>query len=645
MSEPMIESPIHVAAPEVDHIDALVSGTRLGEFEILGLLGVGGFGMVYRAYDHSLHRDVAIKEYLPTSLARRADEVPNISIRTSADHPTFQVGLASFVAEARMLAKFEHPSLVRVFRFWEANGTAYMVMPLYRGMTLKQARTRMQTPPSEAWLRKVLWSVLGALKVLHRGHALHRDVSPDNIFLQDIGPPVLLDLGAARVAINDNSKEHTAILKVNFAPIEQYADVRGMPQGPWTDLYSLAAVVHCMLCNEAPTPATIRAVNDSLLSFESIAKTVETQFGLSYSESFVAAIDAALSIRPEDRPQSVQLFARALGLTTPNGMSSFDWRGELGPACLPTGELLGSSTGHASQGSLPSSSGNDYLPTQLIKPAPENDNDFDERDDPSTVIEPWEPLEPPDLPEPQPVKLSVEQKKMRERAAGVRQAENDRILLSAEAAALAQPLVASAAENRRSNIAWLIVFLVVALGFAVTWSWRSTSGKSVAAVPTVVAPVLNPVLDTPSAASTPVVSGSVTQTAPAPTPIPSPVIKPAKSPPTSALPVPKSATKASTQTGTKRNVAAAPKVKIPEVVQTSVAATPAPAPVAPEPAVAAAPKPVEPLMTAEKLCADKGLWTRPMCIFKACQRPELVNTPTCIENEQRLKRNTQNTPR
>jgi serine/threonine protein kinase len=211
-----------------------------------------------------------------------------------------------------------------------------MVMPLYRGMTLKQARTRMQTPPSEAWLRKVLWSVLGALKVLHRGHALHRDVSPDNIFLQDIGPPVLLDLGAARVAINDNSKEHTAILKVNFAPIEQYADVRGMPQGPWTDLYSLAAVVHCMLCNEAPTPATIRAVNDSLLSFESIAKTVETQFGLSYSESFVAAIDAALSIRPEDRPQSVQLFARALGLTTPNGMSSFDcvvsWAR---PACQP----------------------------------------------------------------------------------------------------------------------------------------------------------------------------------------------------------------------------------------------------------------------------------------------------------------------
>ncbi len=122
----MIELPISVAAPAVSHGDALADGTRLGEFEIRGLIGVGGFGMVYKAYDHSLQRDVAIKEYMPTALAGRADGSLHISVRTSNDHETFQKGLRSFVAEARLLAKFEHPSLVRVFRFWEANDTAYM---------------------------------------------------------------------------------------------------------------------------------------------------------------------------------------------------------------------------------------------------------------------------------------------------------------------------------------------------------------------------------------------------------------------------------------------------------------------------------------------------------------------------------------
>jgi len=238
-----------------------------------------------------------------------------------------------------MLAKFEHPSLVRVFRFWEANETAYMVMPLYRGMTLKQARQCMRLPPTEAWLRKVLWCILGALKVLHRGTALHRDVSPDNIFLQDSGPPVLLDLGAARLAIGDNAKQHTAILKINYAPIEQYADSQGVPQGPWTDLYALAAVVHGLLCNEAPLPAMIRVVNDKMPPFGNVVKTVASEFGQGYSEQFTQGIAWALNIQPQDRPQSVRDFARGLGLVTPHGMSSFDWRAELGPACLPASAI------------------------------------------------------------------------------------------------------------------------------------------------------------------------------------------------------------------------------------------------------------------------------------------------------------------
>ncbi|RMA59040.1 serine/threonine protein kinase [Acidovorax sp. 100] len=318
-------------ASGVSHIDALPPGTRLAEFEILGLLGVGGFGMVYKAFDHSLHRAVAIKEYMPSALAGRS-QGQSLWVRSLSDQQTFQAGLVSFVGEARLLAQFDHPSLVKVFRFWEANNTAYMVMPLYSGMTFKQARAQMRTPPPEAWLRKLLWSVLDALRVLHDGNTLHRDISPDNIFLQDNGPPVLLDLGAARHAINDQDRKHTAVLKVNYAPIEQYSDGdEELRQGPWSDLYSLAAVMHGCLANDTPLPATLRSIRDRMVSFSRIAKTVKRQFGVEYSAPFVAAIAQSLALRPEDRPQSIDAFLQTMEMTSaPDDVQHFDFRAELG---------------------------------------------------------------------------------------------------------------------------------------------------------------------------------------------------------------------------------------------------------------------------------------------------------------------------
>lgn len=342
----MIESSSQAPASGVSHLDALPPGTRLAEFEILALLGVGGFGMVYKAFDHSLHRAVAIKEYMPSALAGRA-QGQSLWVRSSSDQTTFNAGLASFVGEARLLAQFDHPSLVKVFRFWEANNTAYMVMPLYSGMTFKQARAQMRTPPPEIWLRKVLWSVLGALRVLHDGKTLHRDISPDNIFLQDIGPPVLLDLGAARHAINDQDRKHTAVLKVNYAPIEQYADGdQDLRQGPWSDLYSLAAVVHGCLCNDTPLPSTLRSIRDRMVSFSRVARTVKRQFGVEYSEPFVAAIAQSLALKPQDRPQSIDAFLQIMGMTSaPEGIELFDFRAELGdiwvePADQPGPGLL-----------------------------------------------------------------------------------------------------------------------------------------------------------------------------------------------------------------------------------------------------------------------------------------------------------------
>jgi len=334
--------PVPPSAPQpaqpVVHLDALPPGTRLAEFELQDLLGVGGFGLVYRAYDHSLHRTVAIKEYMPSALAARQNGL-QLSIRSSADQATYQHGLQSFVAEARLLAQFDHPSLVKVYRFWEANNTAYMVMPLYSGMTLKQARAQMASPPPEDWLRTMLWSILQALQVLHEHNTLHRDVSPDNIFLQDMGPPVLLDLGAARRAISDRSRKLTAILKVNYAPIEQYAEAEDLKQGPWTDLYALAAVVYSCLRNDPPLPATARVVRDSMPSVRSVAETVKEHFGNDYSDAFVQTISHALAVQPAERQQSVHDFVLEMGLQAPAGLGRFDWRSALGADLLPEREV------------------------------------------------------------------------------------------------------------------------------------------------------------------------------------------------------------------------------------------------------------------------------------------------------------------
>jgi non-specific serine/threonine protein kinase len=326
------------AAPIV-HLDALPVGTRLGEFEIQSLLGVGGFGMVYRAYDHSLHRTVAIKEYMPAALTSRQHGL-SVSIRSSLDQQSYLNGLESFVAEARLLARFDHPSLVKVYRFWEANNTAYMAMPLYSGMTLKQARSQMSAPPSEAWLRTMLWSVLQALQLLHDNNMVHRDVSPDNIFLQDVGPPVLLDLGAARRAIAERGQKLTAILKVNYAPIEQYAEADDLQQGPWTDLYSLAAVIYTCLCNEPPLPATSRVVRDKLTPLSSVVQTIWDHLGQSYSEEFVSTNWHALAIQPADRPASVKQFIDEMKLESVKDLARFDWRAALGSQLLTQKEAL-----------------------------------------------------------------------------------------------------------------------------------------------------------------------------------------------------------------------------------------------------------------------------------------------------------------
>lgn len=292
--------------------NVLPAGTLLGEFEIAGVIGEGGFGVVYRAIDHSLKREVALKEYMPAALASRLPDF-GVTIKSEQHRPTFEVGLKSFINEARLLAQFDHPALVKVFRFWAANGTAYMAMPLYEGGTLKQALRARGAQPEEAWLRKLLVPLLDALELLHRADCLHRDISPDNILLvggdRPDPKPLLLDFGAARRVIGEQTQALTVILKPGFAPIEQYDEIPGMKQGPWTDLYALAAVVHFAITGRAPAPSVGRLVQDA---HEPLVETARGRYG----EAFLAAIDRALAPRPADRPQSVAEFRRLLSAAT-----------------------------------------------------------------------------------------------------------------------------------------------------------------------------------------------------------------------------------------------------------------------------------------------------------------------------------------
>src|SRR4029453_758091 len=180
-----------------------------------------------------------------------------------------------------------------------------MVMPYYDGITLSHWR-RQHGPADEAWLRRLLYSLLEALAQLHGQNCYHRDIAPDNILLLPGDHPVLLDLGAARRIIGDMTQALTVILKPGYAPVEQYAEVASMKQGAWTDLYALAAVLYFVIAGRAPPPAVARMVNDEMRPVREVGAG-------KYSAELLNAIDAALAVLPEKRPQSIEAFWALLG--------------------------------------------------------------------------------------------------------------------------------------------------------------------------------------------------------------------------------------------------------------------------------------------------------------------------------------------
>lgn len=286
---------------------ALPLGTRLGDYRLDAIIGHGGFGITYRAFDTQLAKFVAIKEYFPVEFAvRRTDgEVGARGTRFSDD---FVWGRERFLDEARALARFRHAHIVPVLRYFEANGTAYTVMEFEDGRSVAQLlrapNRRLQ--PDE--VRRLAEGLLSGLRAVHAQGFLHRDIKPSNIIVRHDGVPVLIDFGAARQAMGGRTRTLTSILTPQYAPIEQYA-LDGK-QGPWTDIYSAAAVLHHAIAGSPPPEAVSRVGVDP---YRPLSVTQADRF----DQTLLAAIDSGLAFAPEQRPQTVADWSVQFGTALP----------------------------------------------------------------------------------------------------------------------------------------------------------------------------------------------------------------------------------------------------------------------------------------------------------------------------------------
>ena len=296
--------------PDLDPSDApmrrefrggLPVGTRLGPYELKVIIGQGAFGITYRAHDIERDRLVAIKEYLPTGLALR-DGRTTVIPRSTDVAEQFAWGRSRFLEEADTLKKLDGtPSVVGVHDFFEANGTAYMVMELIEGETLARRLVR-EERLAAGLVEPLLFPLLDGLEKVHAAGFLHRDIKPANIMIDVQGKPTLIDFGASRAALAGRTTTFTAIFTPGYAAVEQFASNKLRPSA---DIYGLAATLYHAIAGNAPPSAIERVLRDDYQPL------VELQ-PAGYSMAFLESIDAALAVSSADRPQSVGEWRRML---------------------------------------------------------------------------------------------------------------------------------------------------------------------------------------------------------------------------------------------------------------------------------------------------------------------------------------------
>lgn len=290
--------------PEPKELYFLSPGTMIADrYEIGVSVGSGGFGITYKAWDCSLSKIVAVKEYYPAGMVNRVPGEKKLIIYSGNREKECAAGKARFLEEARNMAKFNtHPNIINIYDFFEENNTAYIVMEYLDGVNYKEYINRAGGRLSPDQALTVTQAVLSALSEVHKNGILHRDISPDNIFICKNGSIKLIDFGAARFSAKDEERTRTVILKPGFAPPEQY-QTRSR-QGPWTDIYAVAATLYRAVTGIVPEESVNRVEEDLL------AEPEEKCPGLSHNLN--NAILRAMALQYELRFQSAEEFQRAL---------------------------------------------------------------------------------------------------------------------------------------------------------------------------------------------------------------------------------------------------------------------------------------------------------------------------------------------
>ncbi|BBL69555.1 serine/threonine protein kinase [Methylogaea oryzae] len=299
----------HHASP-ANGLPYLPRGTEIDDYVIERPLGGGGFSLVYLARGAADHRQVAIKEYFPRKLASRAQNhaiVPTDEESARA----FSRGLMHFLEEAKVLARLKHPNILDVRSFFQANGSAYLVMSFCYGRILSDYLTEKKGRLSETFLLHLFYALLDGLQAIHAAGLLHLDIKPQNILIRPGGSPLLLDFGAVQPYPNSLTWKPGKVLTKGFSPIEQYSSRHGTI-GPWSDIYALGSTMRSCLDGRAPPPSIERLKEDPLQPASAIyAKT--------YSPPLLQAIDWAMAVEQAKRPQTAAELRYMLPAIQDNG--------------------------------------------------------------------------------------------------------------------------------------------------------------------------------------------------------------------------------------------------------------------------------------------------------------------------------------